>query len=314
MAENAERGVIFTLKAQVDAQAKSAVDSFFASLTEASNNVSSATEKVVKTAERSAEEIVKSWTSAFDAVNTSASQVKQDDSAIQAFLAKSGEAYEAFTKSQADRLQRLTDAESQNREVSAMSLAELLDEQNSRTESAYERDKRTVDEALAKELQAMNAYFAAVEALRNKAANQAEELTNEEIEDVQRLEKEAVDATQNRQKAVKEISMACDVMLVVGSANSSNTVRLVDVALEAGARAAYRVDFAKEIDEAWLVGAQTVGLTSGASVPEILVNGVLTWLAERGYTDVEEVETIEEHLIFALPPELRRDIKASGRA
>ena len=201
MAENAERGVIFTLKAQVDAQAKSAVDSFFASLTEASNNVSSATEKVVKTAERSAEEIVKSWTSAFDAVNTSASQVKQDDSAIQAFLAKSGEAYEAFTKSQADRLQRLTDAESQSRDVSAMSLAELLDEQSSKTESAYEREKRTVDEALAKELQAMNAYFAAVEALRNKAANQAEDLTNEEIEDVQRLEKEAVEATQNRQKA-----------------------------------------------------------------------------------------------------------------
>jgi 4-hydroxy-3-methylbut-2-enyl diphosphate reductase len=121
-------------------------------------------------------------------------------------------------------------------------------------------------------------------------------------------------ATQNRQKAVKEISNACDVMLVVGSANSSNTVRLVDVALEAGASAAYRVDFAAEIDETWLDGAETIGLTSGASVPEILVNGVLTWLAERGYTDVEEVETIEEHLIFALPPELRRDIKAAGRA
>jgi len=121
-------------------------------------------------------------------------------------------------------------------------------------------------------------------------------------------------ATQNRQKAVKEISQACDVMFVVGSANSSNTVRLVDVAIEAGARAAYRVDFASEIDEAWLDGAQTIGLTSGASVPEILVNGVLKWLAEHGYTDVEEVETIEEHLIFALPPELRRDIKASGRA
>ena len=121
-------------------------------------------------------------------------------------------------------------------------------------------------------------------------------------------------ATQNRQKAVKEISLACDVMLVVGSANSSNTVRLVDVALEAGARAAYRVDFAGEIDEAWMEGVTTVGLTSGASVPEILVNSVLAWLAERGYTDVEEVETIEEHLIFALPPELRRDIKAAGRA
>ena len=84
--------------------------------------------------------------------------------------------------------------------------------------------------------------------------------------------------------------------------------------LEAGADAAYRVDFAGEIDEAWLEGATTVGLTSGASVPEILVNSVLAWLAERGYTDVEEVETIEEHLIFALPPELRRDIKAAGRA
>lgn len=121
-------------------------------------------------------------------------------------------------------------------------------------------------------------------------------------------------ATQNRQKAVKEISQACDVMLVVGSANSSNTVRLVDVALEAGAGAAYRVDFAAEIDETWLADAETVGLTSGASVPEILVNGVLTWLAERGYSEVEEVETIEEHLIFALPPELRRDIKAAGSA
>jgi 4-hydroxy-3-methylbut-2-enyl diphosphate reductase len=89
---------------------------------------------------------------------------------------------------------------------------------------------------------------------------------------------------------------------------------LVDVALEAGASAAYRVDFAGEIDEAWLDGVETVGLTSGASVPEILVNSVLAWLAERDFTDVEEVETIEEHLIFALPPELRRDIKAADRA
>jgi len=121
-------------------------------------------------------------------------------------------------------------------------------------------------------------------------------------------------ATQNRQKAVKEISLACDLMLVVGSANSSNTVRLVDVALEAGAKAAYRVDFAGEIKEEWFKDVQTVGLTSGASVPEILVNSVLVWLDERGYSDVEEVETVEEHLIFALPPELRRDIKAAGRA
>ena len=121
-------------------------------------------------------------------------------------------------------------------------------------------------------------------------------------------------ATQNRQKAVKEISNKCELMIVVGSANSSNTVRLVDVALEAGATAAYRVDFAAEIKEEWISGVTTIGVTSGASVPEILVDGVLTWLAQHGFGDVEEVETIEEHLQFALPPELRRDIKAAGRA
>lgn len=121
-------------------------------------------------------------------------------------------------------------------------------------------------------------------------------------------------ATQNRQGAVKEIAAKCDLMLVVGSANSSNTVRLVDVALEHGSKASYRVDFAGELKESWLEGVTTVGLTSGASVPEILVNSVLAWLAERGFGDVEEVETIEEHLVFALPPELRRDLKAAGRS
>ena len=121
-------------------------------------------------------------------------------------------------------------------------------------------------------------------------------------------------ATQNRQIAVKEISSQCQLMIVVGSANSSNTVRLVDVALESGVNAAYRVDFAAEIDEAWIDGVTTVGVTSGASVPEILVDDVLAWLAERGFGDVEEVTTANEHLIFALPPELRRDMKASESA
>jgi len=121
-------------------------------------------------------------------------------------------------------------------------------------------------------------------------------------------------ATQNRQIAVKEISDKCQLMIVVGSANSSNTVRLVDVALESGVAAAYRVDFAAEIDETWIDGVTTVGVTSGASVPEILVDDVLAWLAERGFGDVEEVTTANEHLIFALPPELRRDIKASEAA
>lgn len=119
-------------------------------------------------------------------------------------------------------------------------------------------------------------------------------------------------ATQNRQAAVKAIAPQCDVFIVVGSGNSSNSVRLVEVALEAGATSAYRVDFADELDEAWFAGASIVGLSSGASVPEILVDDVLTWLRERGYGTVEEVFTAEETLIFALPPELRRDLKAAG--
>ena len=121
-------------------------------------------------------------------------------------------------------------------------------------------------------------------------------------------------ATQNRQAAVKEIAAKCDLMLVVGSANSSNTVRLVDVALEAGSKVAKRVDKAGEISEDWFVGVKTVGLTSGASVPEILVKDVLDWLAERGFGEIEEVETSVEKLTFALPPELRREIKGSARA
>ena len=121
-------------------------------------------------------------------------------------------------------------------------------------------------------------------------------------------------ATQNRQVAVKEIAAESDLVLVVGSRNSSNSVRLVEVALDAGAGAAYLVDDATEIDEAWLAGVTTVGLTSGASVPEVLVRGVLDWLAERGYGEVSEVESAKESLLFALPPNLRRDLRAAGIA
>jgi 4-hydroxy-3-methylbut-2-enyl diphosphate reductase len=113
-------------------------------------------------------------------------------------------------------------------------------------------------------------------------------------------------ATQNRQVAVKQIAPQSDLVLVVGSANSSNSVRLVEVALDAGAGAAYRIDNASEIDEAWLDGVQTVGLTSGASVPEELVQGVMSWLADRGYPTVDEIHTAEETLTFSLPRELRR--------
>ena len=121
-------------------------------------------------------------------------------------------------------------------------------------------------------------------------------------------------ATQNRQLAIKEISPDADLVIVVGSANSSNSVRLAEVALEAGAKSAYRVDDATEIDEAWLTGVDKVSVTSGASVPEELVDGVLSFLAERGYPDARAVHTAEESLIFALPKELRRDLKAAGRS
>jgi 4-hydroxy-3-methylbut-2-enyl diphosphate reductase len=121
-------------------------------------------------------------------------------------------------------------------------------------------------------------------------------------------------ATQNRQMAVKEISGNADLVIVVGSGNSSNSVRLVEVALEAGAKASYRVDDASEIEESWLEGVETVSVTSGASVPEDLVDGVLSFLAERGYPDAQAVHTAEESLIFALPPELRRDLRAAQKA
>ncbi|QPK83915.1 4-hydroxy-3-methylbut-2-enyl diphosphate reductase [Corynebacterium qintianiae] len=112
-------------------------------------------------------------------------------------------------------------------------------------------------------------------------------------------------ATQNRQVAVKAIAPKCDLMIVVGSQNSSNSKRLVEVALDAGAKASYLVDYAREIDEAWLEGVQTVGVTSGASVPEILVREVVEFLDDRGYNDVEQVTTTTETITFSLPRDLR---------
>ncbi len=113
-------------------------------------------------------------------------------------------------------------------------------------------------------------------------------------------------ATQNRQAAVKQIAAASDVVIVVGSLNSSNSVRLVEVARDAGARAAYLVDDASGIEQAWLEDASTVGVTSGASVPEELVAGVLSRLAGSGFADVEEVEAVQERMVFGLPRELRK--------
>ena len=118
-------------------------------------------------------------------------------------------------------------------------------------------------------------------------------------------------ATQNRQEAIKEIARQADLVIVVGSRNSSNSVRLVEVALEYGAKASYLVDYAEEIQDEWFMGVETIGLTSGASVPEILVTDVLATLHEHGFKDVQEITAAEESLLFALPPELRKDMKAA---
>ena len=120
-------------------------------------------------------------------------------------------------------------------------------------------------------------------------------------------------ATQNRQAAVKEIAADSDLVIVVGSRNSSNSVRLVEVALDSGAKAAYLVDDASGVVETWLAGVSTVGVTSGASVPEDLVSGVLSRLAESGFDAVEEVEAVHESMHFALPHELRRKPEGGGR-
>lgn len=119
-------------------------------------------------------------------------------------------------------------------------------------------------------------------------------------------------ATQNRQVAVKKMAPKSDVVITVGSANSSNSVRLMEVALEAGAGASYRVDRAEELRPEWFEGAKTIGVTSGASVPEILVRDVVDALKEKGYTEVVPVTTVEEDVQFSLPKNLRADLKAVG--
>ena len=120
-------------------------------------------------------------------------------------------------------------------------------------------------------------------------------------------------ATQNRQIAIKEIAPQADLVLVVGSTNSSNSVRLVEVAKEYGAKQAYLIDYASEVKEEWFTGVETIGVTSGASVPELLVRDLLSDLAKRGFSDVQEITAMEESLLFALPPELRKDLRAAGK-
>jgi 4-hydroxy-3-methylbut-2-enyl diphosphate reductase len=116
-------------------------------------------------------------------------------------------------------------------------------------------------------------------------------------------------ATQNRQAAVKTLARECQLVLVIGATNSSNSVRLVEVARAAGCQA-HLVSEAAAVDPAWFEGVDTVGISSGASAPEWLVDQLVEALRERGATEVREVEVVPEDVQFALPGTLRRDAEA----
>jgi len=111
-------------------------------------------------------------------------------------------------------------------------------------------------------------------------------------------------ATTNRQIAVKELANECDLVLVIGSANSSNSNRLVEVARECGA-ASYLIDNSLQVQEEWLEGVETLGITSGASAPEELVEQLVDFFRERGTEDISEVRTVDEDVRFMLPKEIR---------
>jgi len=118
-------------------------------------------------------------------------------------------------------------------------------------------------------------------------------------------------ATTNRQVAVKELAHECELVLVIGSTNSSNSNRLVEVAREHGADS-YLIDNHLQVDEAWLEGVETVGITSGASAPEELVERLVGFFRERGATDISELRTVHEDVRFMLPGEIRSELAGSG--
>ncbi len=118
-------------------------------------------------------------------------------------------------------------------------------------------------------------------------------------------------ATTNRQLAVKQLASDCDLVLVIGSKNSSNSNRLVDVTRELGT-AAYLIDRAAEVEEEWLDGVDTVGITSGASAPEELVTELVEMFRDRGTTEITELRAIDESVRFMLPKPIRTDLAAAG--
>jgi 4-hydroxy-3-methylbut-2-enyl diphosphate reductase len=120
-------------------------------------------------------------------------------------------------------------------------------------------------------------------------------------------------ATENRQVAVKNVAEQADLLLVVGSHNSSNSNRLVEVARNLGTHS-HLIDTCQDIDPRWLDGVKTVALTAGASAPEILVQEVITLLGHKGFSNVREVEVMPEHVRFGLPPEIVAAIGAAPMA
>jgi 4-hydroxy-3-methylbut-2-enyl diphosphate reductase len=116
-------------------------------------------------------------------------------------------------------------------------------------------------------------------------------------------------ATTNRQIAVKQLARECDLVLVIGSTNSSNSNRLVEVAREHGA-ASHLIDNAAQVREEWLEGVETVGITSGASAPEELVEALVAYFRDRGADDVSELRTVDEDVRFMLPKEIRTELAA----
>jgi 4-hydroxy-3-methylbut-2-enyl diphosphate reductase len=118
-------------------------------------------------------------------------------------------------------------------------------------------------------------------------------------------------ATTNRQEAVKALAAQCDLVLVIGSTNSSNSNRLVEVARELGAKS-YLIDTHLEVEESWLEGVETVGITSGASAPEELVEKLVAFFGERGASDISELTTVNEDVRFMLPGEIRKALAGSG--
>jgi len=202
VADDAQRGVTFTLKANVDPSAKQIMDGWFNGINSSIENLGNATSAAAASTTQS----VASATSA--AQQSVAGSTATQASQIQQFFDQTNQAAQAYLDSQAQRAAQQAQREQQLRDVSQMSLQELLDEQNANTVNAFEREKQIMNDALQAEEAAMRKYFEAIDALRQKALQDSDSITDQEIADVQLLEREAVDAAQRRSSAESRFTNA----------------------------------------------------------------------------------------------------------